>query len=106
MRGSHGGPIVVTTLPSADVLLPKPQVGHARSLIVSGVKVYPPRSKAQFGSCQVFPTPKLHGYGKSEGGGGFHVESAPGGKLIIGLVRVGPITVHSSEATAVPNICR
>ena len=31
MGGSHGAPIVVTTLPSVDVLLPKPQVGHAKN---------------------------------------------------------------------------
>ena len=31
ISGSHGGPIVVTTEPSADVLSPKPHVGQARS---------------------------------------------------------------------------
>ncbi len=31
MSGSHGGPIVVIMLPLADVLNPKPHVGHARS---------------------------------------------------------------------------
>ena len=36
INGSHGGPIVRTTVPSADVLFPKPQVGQARSLISSG----------------------------------------------------------------------
>lgn len=35
ISGSHGGPIVVITLPLADVLFPKPQVGQARSLISS-----------------------------------------------------------------------
>ena len=29
--GSHGGPTVVITVPSADVLLPKPNLGQARS---------------------------------------------------------------------------
>ena len=38
ISGSHGGPIVVTTVPSADVLIPKPQVGQARSLTSSGAK--------------------------------------------------------------------
>ena len=36
INGSHGGPIVVTTVPSTDVLFPKPQVGQARSLTSSG----------------------------------------------------------------------
>lgn len=36
INGSHGGPIVRTTVPSADVLFPKPQVGQARSLTSSG----------------------------------------------------------------------
>ena len=36
ISGSHGEPIVVTTVPSADVLVPKPQVGQSRSLIWSG----------------------------------------------------------------------
>ena len=31
ISGSHGGPIVVMMSPLADVLNPKPQVGHARS---------------------------------------------------------------------------
>ena len=35
INGSHGGPIVVITVPS-DVPFPKPQVGQARSLILSG----------------------------------------------------------------------
>lgn len=36
INGSQGGPIVRITLPSVDVLFPKPQVGQARSLISSG----------------------------------------------------------------------
>ena len=36
ISGSHGGPIVVITVPLAAVLLPKPQVGQARSLTLSG----------------------------------------------------------------------
>ena len=38
ISGSHGGPIVVITVPSADVLVPKPHVGQARSLIASGAE--------------------------------------------------------------------
>ena len=36
MSGSHGSSMVVTTLP---LLLPRPQVGQARSFIVSGAKM-------------------------------------------------------------------
>ena len=34
--GRYGGPIVVITVPSMDVLNPKPQVGQARSFILIG----------------------------------------------------------------------
>ena len=33
ITGRYGGPIVVITVPSSDVLNPKPQVGQARSLM-------------------------------------------------------------------------
>ena len=36
MSGSHDAPVVAMTLLSADILLPKRQAGHAKSLIVSG----------------------------------------------------------------------
>jgi hypothetical protein len=36
MSGRNGGPIVVITVPSGAVLLPKPQVGQAKSLTSSG----------------------------------------------------------------------
>ena len=36
ISGSHGGPMVVTLSPLADVLNPRPQVGHARSRMLSG----------------------------------------------------------------------
>ncbi len=36
ISGSQGGPIVVKTVPLTAVLLPKPHVGQARSLISSG----------------------------------------------------------------------
>ena len=36
MSGSYGAPIVGMTLLSADIPLPRPHVGHAKSLILSG----------------------------------------------------------------------
>ena len=39
ISGSHSALIAVNTLPSADVLLSKPQAGHAKSSIVSGKKL-------------------------------------------------------------------
>ena len=62
ISGSHGGPIVVTTVPSADVLFPKPQVGQARSRTSSGAK---PAAKSSsvpgipLGSFHISPTVKL-----------------------------------------------
>ena len=89
MTGDYGGPMVVTTLPSACVLLPKPQVGQARSLMVKGARM-PVTSMG--GSLQTAPIAKFST--KGPGGGGFHVDSPPGGKEIIGLVRTGPTVVH------------
>ena len=62
ISGSHGGPIVVITVPLVDVLFPKPQVGQARSLTMSGAK---PSAKTSSepgkstGSRQISPTVKL-----------------------------------------------
>ena len=39
--GRYGGPIVVMTVPSSDVLYPKPQVGQAKSLILIGAMPAP-----------------------------------------------------------------
>lgn len=88
MTGDHGDPMVVTTLPSASVLLPKPQVGQARSFMVKGARTPVLYS---FGSVQTAPIAK---FWKRGSGGGFHVDSPPGGKEIIGLVRMGPTVVH------------
>ena len=54
-------------------------------------------SRAQSGSVQTSPTARpILSNGKSEAGVGFHIEIAPGEKLMVGFVRVGPITVRSS----------
>ena len=61
--GRYGGPMVVITVPSSDVLNPKPQVGQARSFILIGAipsaKSIPNCSRwPPFGSFQICPTPK------------------------------------------------
>ena len=96
----QGGPIVVTTVPSADVLVPRPQVGQARSFTLSGAissaKSYPGMT---LGSIQIAPTAKSS---PSIVGSGFHVDSTPGGRVMIGFVNFGPTVVHLSLAAAVP----
>ena len=63
ITGRYGGPIVVITVPSSDVLNPKPQVGQARSLISIGaipsVKSISPSILPPFGSFQIWPTVKM-----------------------------------------------
>ena len=51
--------MVVTTLPLADVLLPGPQVGKARSFILSGAKT--PTISYPVGFAQTAPTEKFWG---------------------------------------------
>lgn len=97
--GRNGDPTVATKVPSADVLMPTPQVGHAKSLINSGL--ISPRilmagpSATSEKACPVgkYDISSLNGV---------HVESSPGAKVIIGLVRTGLILVHSSFTPAVP----
>ena len=57
MTGSHGGPMVVTML-LADVLIPRPQVGHSRSRMLSGL-ISPGFNPFSVGSFQISPTVKL-----------------------------------------------
>ena len=57
ISGSHGGPMVVITEPLADLLVPRPQVGHARSFTLSGaIPCAMSIIKLPVGSCQVSPT--------------------------------------------------
>ena len=91
--------MVVITSPLEDVLFPNPHVGQARSLIMSGATT-PVMSGAC--RCQTAPTEKFSPW-TSGTGGGFHVERPPGGKVMIGLVRMGPIVVHSSRTASVPS---
>ena len=59
ISGSHGGPMVVITVPLAAVLFPKPQVGHARSLRSSCFIPASIGSGRLLGSYQISPTVKL-----------------------------------------------
>jgi len=103
--------MVVRTVPLAAVVLPRPQVGQIRSSTLSG-SIVPmiPRPHIGYaplllGSVQTSPTPRLMPRASiSVGDGGFHVESLPGGKVITGLMRVGPTLPHSSLTAAVPRI--
>ena len=102
ISGSHGAPMVVTTVPSADVLVPKPQVGQARSLISSGAipatGARPASGLAiSEGSCQISPTVNVQ-----PPSDGFHVDSSPGARVMIGSTNSGPTVVHRSLTTAVP----
>ena len=73
----------------ADVLMPRPQVGQAKSLINSAFPVVP---ESSIGSKSERASP-LGKYDMSSLDGA-HVESSPGAKVIIGLVRTGPRVVH------------
>ena len=63
ITGRYGGPTVVITVPSSDVLNPKPQVGQARSLISIGaipsVKLIADSILPPFGSFQIWPMVKM-----------------------------------------------
>ena len=90
ISGRNGDPTVGTKVPSADVLMPTPQVGQAKSLITSGFMT-PSKStlislKSEMacpvGKCDVSPLI------------GAHVRSWLGAKVITGLVTTGPRLVH------------
>ena len=98
MSGGHGAPVVAMTLLSANILLPKRQVGHAKSLIMVGENF---RTLASSGSVQTSPIPQSI---RGSGAGVSHVEITPDEKLIIGLVQVGPNMIHSSLTDIVPSI--
>ena len=91
--------MVVSKVPSADVLMPKPQAGQARSLIDSGsISPYLNISPASLILSRFMPDV----YIIENPLAGAQVESSPGASVIIGLVSIGPIVVHSSFTTAVP----
>ena len=91
ISGRNGDPTVTTKVPSADVLMPTPQVGQARSLINSGF-ISPQAPMARLSSESKMPCP----VGKFDISAlnGAHVESSPGARVIIGLVRTGPRLAH------------
>ena len=90
ISGRNGGPTVANGVPLAGVLMPKPQVGQAKSLIdgcfISRYIATAIGSKSERAS----PLGNSDVYSLS----GAHVESSPGAKVIIGLVRTGPRVVH------------
>ena len=90
ISGRNGGPTVANGVPSAGVLMPKPQVGRAKSLIDS-IFCVPYTSTAISTKLErASPLGKDDMYSLN----GAHVESSPGAKVIIGLVRTGPRLPH------------
>ena len=86
---------------SADILLPKPQVGHAKSLIVSAEDSELWRQAdlsrhLQSQNSYVDQKQKVISTSRS------HL----GEKLIVGLVEVGPNMIYSSLTDAVTSIWR